>query len=140
MQLQSTLSSDSRKTLQQLKQRLKEENPTPLDKWEKVIMIDKSLIHNLYINVLLKVWGDAGNINIYEMVEDNSSAFSPFERNRIMEMITELGYLEVDLFFNSLFSVYKGLLRTRKFRVDPEYFAVKKALYKKYHGTELKVE
>jgi len=137
MRLQSALSNESRKSLQQLKIKLKEENPTAFDKWEKIIMIDKSLIHNLYINVLLGSWGETGNINIGEMIADMNSAFSPFERNRISEMIDELGYFEVDQFFNSLFSKYKGTLKTRKFRVDPEYFMIKKALYKKYHGKKL---
>ena len=83
--LGAVIPKESRKALQKFKAKVKKENPTPLDKWEQVIMIDKSLLHNLYINVLLGYYGEAGNINVVEMIDDRRSAFSPFERNRLWD-------------------------------------------------------
>jgi len=122
-----------RKKLTKLHWQIKLESKDPADKWEMSLLGNKSFLHNLYLNVISNKYGAVGDFDLKTMVESSYSAFSPMQKERLNRMINEIGFNKSSGLINSFFKIYKGVLKTRYFRIDEEYLEIKRSIYFKNH-------
>ena len=122
------------KKLEKIGLKIKRDSLDPKERWESSVLLDKSLLHNLYLNVVSGKYGTSEEgFNIEKMITSLSSAFSPAQKNKLREMIKETDDDWTTSLINGLFKTYKGVLQTRSFRIDPKYLKIKKAIYFQRH-------
>lgn len=129
----NVLSKEDKIKLLKIKDDANKANPTPEYRWEKAILMDKPLIHNFYVNIILELFGKVNELDIEKMINDKKTAFSPCECRKIQRMMDELGVEFVTKFFNSLVYVLKGTIVCRRFRIEREYLEIKINIYTKHH-------